>query len=137
MFRLASEDGKIERVPKIRLLKEPSARQGFLENEEFDRLLKHLPEHLRPLISFLYYTAVRLGEALDITWSQVDPEENCIRLEAEQTKSGAPRMIPIPDPVLPMLKRGEPTARVFDATNLRKAWKKACVAAGLGQFIEV
>lgn len=36
-----------------------------------------------------------------------------------------------------MLREIEPTGRVFDGTNLRKEWMKACVAAGLGTKIEV
>ena len=40
--------------------------------------------------------------------------------------------MPLPDVLIKMLK--ESTAggdKVFDATNLTKAWRKACVAAGL------
>jgi integrase len=56
-----------------------------------------------------------------------------IRLEDEQTKTGEARTVPLPDVLIKMLK--ESTAdgdKVFDATNLTKAWHKACVAAGLG-----
>jgi len=37
--------------------------------------------------------------------------------------------------MLAQIKSKEGTA--FDTTNLRKAWCKACVAAGLGKFEEV
>jgi integrase len=37
-----------------------------------------------------------------------------------------------------MLETAEPKeGRVFDATNLRKSWHKACVAVGLGTLQEV
>src|SRR2546426_4596056 len=133
MLRIAFEDGKIQVVPKIRLLKEPPARKGFLPREQFERLSAALPEELRPLITFLYYCGVRLGEALQITWAQVDLNAALIRLEDEQTKSGSARTVPLPDVLVTMLRQLEPTdAPVFCATNLRKSWVKACAAVGLG-----
>jgi hypothetical protein len=40
---------------------------------------------------------------------------------------GIPHTIPLPDVLVKMLKGIEPKdGTVFDATNLRKAWQKAC-----------
>lgn len=133
MLRLAQEDGKLQVAPKIRLLKEPPARRGFLKLDDFNRLLAALPEHLRPLVTFLYYCGVRLGEALQIAWKQVDLNAALIRLEDEQTKTGEARTVPLPDVLIDMLRKLEPTdGPVFCATNLRKEWVKACAAVGLG-----
>lgn len=138
MLRIAYEDGKIQFVPKIHLLKEPPPRKGFLPREKFERLLAGLPDALKPLVVFLYYCGVRLGEALQITWPQVDLKAGLIRLEDEQTKTGEARVVPLPDTLLAMLAPVEPKeGPVFTSTNLRKAWQKAAVAAGLGRFIEV
>ena len=61
-----------------------------------------------------------------------------IRLEGEQTKNSEARTVPLPDVLVKMLDQVEDqTGPVFDATNLRKAWHKACVAAGLGKLEEV
>src|SRR5438445_200496 len=81
MLAIANEDGKIQFRPKIRLLKAGAARKGFLTLEKFDELLGHLPANLKPLITFLYYCGVRVGEALQITWEQVDLAGGLIRLE--------------------------------------------------------
>ncbi len=138
MLRLAQEDGKTQVVPKIRLLKEPPARKGFLPREQFERLLAALPDTLRPLIVFLYYCGVRLGEALQITWAQVDLDGALIRLEDEQTKTGEARTVPLPDLLVAMLQPIEPKeGHVFNATNLRKEWRKACAATGLGTLQKV
>jgi len=75
-----------------------------------------------------------------ITWSQVDLNRRLIRLEAEQTKGDEARTVPIPSVLAMMLKEIQPKhphARVFDVTNLRKEWMKACAACGLGRLIEV
>jgi len=137
MLSLAHEDGKIQVKPKIHLLKAGAPRKGFLPRAEFESLLSHIPTNLKPLIVFLYYCGVRLGEATQIEWSQVNLGEALIRLEGEQTKNSEPRTVPLPDVLITMLKRLPKDGTVFDATNLRKAWHKACVAAGLGTFTEV
>jgi len=133
MLRIAQEDGRIQHVPKIRLLKEPPARKGFLELEKFEELSGLLPTHLRPLVNLLYHSGVRIGEALQIEWSQVDLDARLIRLEEDQTKNEEARTIPIHSVLAMMLKEIEPkTGRVFSDTNLRTEWEKACAACGLG-----
>jgi len=87
---------------------------------------------------FLYFCGARLGEALQIEWSQVNLEEGLIRLEEEQTKNSEARTVPLPDVLIAMLEAVEhKSGTVFEGTNLRKAWHKACVAAGLGTLTEV
>jgi integrase len=103
MLRIAREDGKIQNVPVIHLLKEPPARKGFLAREKFEELSKLLPDTLRPLITFLYFCGVRLGEARQIEWEQVDLNARLIRLEDEQTKAGEARVVPLPEALVKML----------------------------------
>jgi len=135
MLRLAHQEGKIQTVPYIPLLKEPPARRGFLPREDFERLRGLLPGHLRPVVTFLYYCGCRLGETKAIEWPQVNLDARLITLHEEQTKTGEPRVIPIPSEVAMMLAEIEPKeGKVFDATNLRTEWAKACAAAGLGEL---
>src|SRR5207245_2468868 len=109
--------------------------------EKFDELLTHLPEDLKPVVTFLYYCGGRKGEVFQIEWRQVDLDGAVIRLEDEQTKSGEPRTVPLPDVLIEMLRRIEPIYRdhaanrpVFPISDyyLRKHWDLACVAVGLG-----
>jgi integrase len=133
MLAIAREDGKLQSVPLIRLLKEPPARRGFVTQKQFDELLAALPTHLRPLIQFLYWCGCRLGEARAIQWEQVNLQERLIRLEPDQTKNETARVIPLPSVVAEELSRIKPkTGTVFDDTNLRTEWAKACTAVGLG-----
>jgi len=138
MLRIAKRDKKIHDVPFIEFQKEPSPRKGFLEVENFRALLEALPVHLRPLITLLYFCGARIGEALQIEWSQVNLRTRTIRLEPEQTKTSEGRLLPLPPVLVTMLNDIEPkTGRVFDGTNLRKDWMTACAASGLGRIIEV
>jgi integrase len=85
-------------------------------------------------VTFLYYDGVRLGEALSIEWPQVDLERRVVKLEEEQTKTDEPRVVPLPSPLIAMLRNIKPkTGRVFDGTNLRVEWERACAACGLGK----
>src|SRR6266699_3291150 len=127
MLNIAKEDGKIPNVPKIRLLKPGPARKGFIELDKFNCLLKHTPINLKPLITFLYYCGVRVGEAAQITWEQVDLDRAIILLEPEQTKNASARTVPLPDVLIAMLKkRTNREGLVFSTNNLRKEWQRAC-----------
>lgn len=138
MLRIAHEDGKIQNVPVVRLLKEPPPRRGFLPTENFDELVGLLPGTLKPLIIFLYYCGTRVGEALQIEWSQMDLDARLCRLEDEQTKTGEARVVPLPSMLVMLLKEIEPkSGKVFADTNLRKEWVKACATCGLGRIIQV
>jgi len=137
MLAIAREDGKIQNVPVVRLLKEPSPRTGFVTQKKFGELIAALPSHLRPLVSFLYWCGCRLGEAKSIMWEQVNLHERFIRLEADQTKNQTARVIPLPSAVVAVLEPMEPKAGpVFDCTNLRVEWARACTAVGLGKIEE-
>jgi len=138
MLRLAHKQNRITRVPYITLLKEPPARKGFVERTKFAELLGALPGYLRPLVTFLYWCGVRLGEAQQIQWGQVklDGPQPCILLHEEQTKSGDARVVPLPAVLINMLLplRDDPSGPVFDSTNLRTEWARACAAVGLGKL---
>jgi len=92
--------------------------------------LPKLPTHLRPLVTFLYYCGVRVGEAVQIEWGQVDLQAALIRLEGERTKTSEPRIVPLPDVLIDTLRRvKKKEGLVFDDTNLREAWTDAVKAA--------
>jgi integrase len=138
MLRIAHEDGKIHSVPVIHLLAEPKPRRGFVPVQKFEEMLAKFPARLQPYIFFLYHCGGRRGEAEQIEWSQVDLEHAFIRLEDDQTKTGEARIVPLPKRLVAMLDEIKPKAgRVFDTTNLRKEWMKACAACGLGTIIPV
>ena len=56
------------------MLAENNVRQGFLEHGDFLKLLGSLPEHLRPLVEFLYRSGWRKGEAAKLECRDVGPQ---------------------------------------------------------------
>lgn len=115
------------------MLKEANVRSGFVTIEQFVQLRDAMPQHLRPLITFLYFTGCRIGAALTIVWSQVEFENGRfqLRIEGGQTKNVEPILLPQPLELNETLENLPREGRVFDARNLRKSFQGACIKVGL------
>jgi integrase len=82
--------------PEVPITNEDAfARQGFVEDELFERLRSELPEYLVPLAVVAYNTGIRRGESLKIEWEQVDFASKLVRLYRGATKTGDPRTVPM------------------------------------------
>ena len=151
-FNLGIEAEKIVRKPYIAMLEENNVRTGFFERGDFIALRNALPDYLKPVVTFAYYTGWRRQEIFKLTWAQVDLAGQTVRLNAGTTKSGAGRVIFLDGELLETIKaqwekRKVATIPGHSPTLLcpfvfhrggrpisdpRKAWSKACEAAGLG-----
>jgi integrase len=134
MFSLARQEGRLMAAPHFPMLKEAKPRQGFLVDEQFKALRNELPERLRALVTFLYFTGCRLGAALKIRWEQVDLERREIRLEEDQTKNAEAITLPLPKDLVEMLQAQPTGERVFAVGSFRTAWENACARLGLGEI---
>jgi integrase len=118
------------------MLAEDNVREGFVDADDFKKVLSHLPEQLRPLIVFPYTTGCRLGAALDITWDMVSPDAKTMTLPGRITKNDKAIVLPLPGELTSVLKKQfRKEGRVFDASNLRKQWEKATLAAGFADLL--
>ena len=87
-FSLACQAGRLFVRPHIPMLQERNIRQGFFEREQYQAVLRHLPDDLRPLITFAYITGWRVrSEMQPLQWAQVDFEVGTVRLEPGTTKN--------------------------------------------------
>jgi len=82
-------------VSKSGLIKTESNRKRILTYEEEKKLIENSSEHLKPIIKTALLTAMRLGELLSLRWSDVDLEQNYIKIRREVSKSKKSREIPI------------------------------------------
>ena len=144
MFNLAVQAGKLMAKPHIALLQEDNVRTGFLEREQYEAVLEHLPPALKPVITFAYITGWRIpSEVVKIQWRQVDFAGGVIRLDPGTTKNREGRVFPMTAELRKLLEKqrtGSPRRPsivpwVFHRSgerivSLLKAWKAACVAAG-------
>jgi integrase len=154
-FSLAIEQGLLAMKPKIKMLEESAARSGFFEPDQYHSVLTHLPDEIRPVISFAYITGWRIAsEILPLEWRQVDFDAGEVRLDAGTTKNKAGRVFPMTDDLRAVLttqhaeherlkKAGQISPLVFfrlvdhrgkpepkQITSFTKAWRNACRLAG-------
>ena len=88
---------KVCSKPHVSMLKEHNVRKGFFEREQFESVKSHLPEILRPLVTFFFITGRRLSEVLTLQWRQVDFETGRVYLDPGTTKNDEARMFPFTD----------------------------------------
>lgn len=98
--------------PAFRRPTEPRGRVRWLTLAESDRLIGKAAPHLKPLLTFLFYTGARVGEALALDWREVDlTRASVIFLE---TKNGDRRGVPLhPRALVALANLKRRTGRVF------------------------
>jgi integrase len=146
MFNLAAEmtPPKVGRVPYIPMLRESNVRKGFFEHGEYLALRHELPDYLKPVLTFGYYTGAREGEILRLRWHQIDLGTRTVHLEPGTTKNDQPRTIPLTGELLETLRMQKAIRDlkfpecdyVFPRAgkqmgSFHVAWRSACKRAGL------
>jgi integrase len=144
MLSLGVGAGKLSRKPRFPMLAENNVRQGFLEHGDFLKLLDNLPDHLQPLVEFLYLSGWRKGEAVKLEWRDVDLIAKTVRLRIENSKNKEARVLPLTGRLLELIEQRKTARRlscpqVFHLNGrpvkeFRKSWRTACVATGLGKI---
>ena len=93
VFSLAIEAGKLHHKPHFAMLREDDVRVGFFEREQYEAVLAHLPEGMRPVVTFAYITGWRINsEVLPIQWRQVDLRVGEVGLDPGTTKNRGGRV---------------------------------------------
>lgn len=105
-------------------------RKRWLTQDEFARLIKHLPEKRRLWIAVVAYLGVRYSEVGKLRW------ENYVEkwiLVPGTKRRGAHRRIPVPRSFRPILNRvaAEAGPIVETWTNVHRDLKEACSALGI------
>lgn len=134
-----------KRIKKL-LKRNVNARDKVLTPDQFATLMAVAPTHTRLVLATAFYTGMRLGEILPLTWDKVDMQDRIISLAAEDTKDEEPRVIPICDGLYSILKsipRAIHDKHVFlykgkPIEDIRTGLVKACRAAGIeyGRFVK-
>jgi integrase len=145
MLTLALEAGKLSRRPKFKLLEGEKIREGFIDHGEFLVLLDRLPEHLKPLIEFLYLSGWRKGAGRKLEWSYVDLIGRVVRLSIANSKTKDAQVLPLTGRLWEIIQE-QARRRVPECPfvfhhdgeqigDFRKAWKRACKEAGVSGLL--
>jgi integrase len=135
MFNQARKDELLTRteIPAyFPMVKEPNEARGaiFIQPEWYAALCKILKEPLRSAFILAYHFAVRVGELERIRWRDVNVQKRLITLPGEITKTGKPRLVPLPSSF--DRKPGQPEQLVFPLGDCRGPWREACIKVGAG-----
>jgi integrase len=87
IYTLAVQAERIQRRPYIPMLEEHNVRQGFFERAEFLVFRAALPDYLKPVVTFAYFTGWRRGEILGLKWNQVDLAAKSVRIEGDRQRT--------------------------------------------------
>jgi integrase len=149
-FHLAHRARKVAMRPEFSMLHVSNARAGFFERDQYEAVLRHLPDYLRPVAIAAYETGWRTkSELLTRMWKHVDLATGWLRLEPGEGKTEQARTFPLTLELRAMLEaRRERVRNIERATgsivpwvfchsdgspikDFRYAWAKACKAAGV------
>jgi integrase len=145
-FAIAVQQDRLSGAPYIKMLAESTPRQGFLRAPDLEHLVRHLPEDLRDFTRFAYRIGARKDAIAELTWADVDRDEQTITFRAEHDKAKQTRTISYKGvrEIFEIIERrwaarvmGERLiALVFHRSGRKvrqfaKSWRKATTAAGV------
>lgn len=146
MFKIATQDRILGQVPHFPMLEENGAREVYLTPAEFESILKHLSAPTRGIVRFVWNTGWRITAACKLEWRDVNQAEGFVLLRRENAKNKRPQRLPLMGEVAEIIEQAvqerrldQPAVfhhddgRVFRRESVWRAFKKACVRAGLGK----
>lgn len=140
--RCVNEWEWLDRAPYVKMLKEPTRRIRYLTQNEAQRLLAVLPEHMADMVAFTLATGLRRANVTGLQWSQVDLTRRLAWIHPDQAKARKAIAVPLNAEAVLMIRKqiGKHPTHVF-CFNGRpiiqtstKTWYKGLAAAGITDF---
>lgn len=134
----------LDKVPKVKLFPEATARVRFLSHAEMAALFKELAkfQYMLDLVEFTLHTGLRHENLITLEWSKVHPNMQHIWVNPIDSKNAKAIAVPLNAKAREILVRqlGKHPTRVF--TNKGKpvtdansgVWKRALKRAGINNF---
>jgi integrase len=110
MFNIAVRAGlasshPVKGLTKAERPKGDQRQMRILSSEEINLLLPALPDQWRPLITFLLFTGLRIGEALNTRWEDIDLESGTVTVTESKTQAGTGRSVILIPALVSILRR--------------------------------
>ncbi len=147
MFRVLMEAELMDRNP-AKDTKPADDRGGqrdvYLSFTDFNRIVAECPTWSQPIFRCLYFTGMRRGEVLGMTWDNVNLEKRIITLDMNMTKERRPKRVPIARILIPDFEKANKVRRLFQdrvflnavgsaphEDSLSRIWRTAVKAIGI------
>jgi hypothetical protein len=79
----------LHRKPHFAMLREDNVRVGFFAREQYETVLAHLPEGMRPVVTSAHvYRLAHQQQVLPIRWRQVDLQVGGVRVDRARRTIG-------------------------------------------------
>jgi site-specific recombinase XerD len=142
-----------DQVPYFNMPDDSKGAAQYIDPATFNKIREQLPNgeprqaakggpkstaNLQPFFTFLYGTSCRLGVAESIPWAWVSKDFTAITIPTGVTKNREALAISLKGAFLAPVREWmskqfrKADKAVFDTTNYRPEWAKACAAAGVG-----
>lgn len=138
LLRTAAQDWEMPiEVPKVKKLAERSSRYRYLTDEEIQQLLTVAKPDYQWVFRFAIETGFRRAEILDLTWQQIDWQEQRVWVEAETSKTDKARAVPLSDKLIRYMRERfddrshRPGPWDLTVMSLRWEWLRCKRAMGL------
>lgn len=127
--------------PAMEFFNQGKIKTRFLEKHEFDLILAHADEWLKPIIMVAALTGLRMSNVLNLCWSQINMQHGLIQVG--KTKNGKSIRVHISDGLMDILRyldrirflhddrvfryEGQYSARKERVSRaFKRAWRNAC-----------
>lgn len=142
LFNLLVEHGWEVEPIKIKPWKEGNKRIRFLSEDEIARLMRQLPDHLKPVVEFSLLTGLRKSNVENLKWSQLDLKRGMLWIDGDDFKTGHNHGLPLSQRALEIIQEqsGKHREWVFTYNGGKasrvngKAWRNALERAGIKDF---
>jgi len=132
----------LDKIPYIRLRKEPAGRIRWLTDQEAKRLLGQLPIHLKHMTMFTLFTGLRASNVKKLKWENINFKNKTLIIHANESKTGKTFSIPLNSVALTVLEAQKRlhSTYVFVYKNKpikqcnTRAWRQALKRAGIEGF---
>jgi integrase len=146
IFNLAVENGYINQNPvdKVRRLKQSDKRERVMSYDEELLIRQQLKSekyaHLFPVFELILNTGMRITEALELKWNEIDLKAAEIRLPDFRTKEHRDKTIPLNPTALGVLAQLHSETDVdvfgtgFERSYVERRWRELCKDAGVSDL---
>ena len=140
--KAANEWEWLDRVPRVQMLPAAKRRIRWITQDEAQRLIATLPEHLAAMVRFSLETGLRRSNVTGLQWSQIDLTRRTAWIHPDQAKARKAIAVPLSAAAVIVIREqiGKHPTHVFSyrgrsVTQVNtKAWAAGLKRAGISDF---